>query len=282
MIPILFTIIWLAFVYAFYKKYSMPLDNIHVDIILPQGPPLFLKDYTKLAFQTYRDKSLIPSKVEENWKEFAPEYTRIVLDDQEAIEFLQRHYSPNVTEKFMSLTNGAHKADLLRYCILYVYGGLYADIKTVWIRPVRELFPYPNKFYTIFIGQRHPFLKIMNVMFGVGFPMIYNGVIFSPPKNPLFLLLIKHILATPNWILTDYLHICTYMYSLLESLAGSPLTLGPMTLPRGFPQMVCYEEVHAPMQMCEYQPDRYGNCVYIQNENRELIIRVRYPDFPWK
>ena len=39
---------------------------------------------------------------------------------------------------FKDLKIGAHKADFFRYCILYIYGGIYIDIK---IFPQNNILP---------------------------------------------------------------------------------------------------------------------------------------------
>lgn len=263
---------------VFYQKYSVDPDAIHIEV---RGVNRS-NDYQYRAYQTYYDKTRIPDKIHENWKKFAPEYHRVILDDQEGLAFLRTHFSPNVTERFLRLRLGAHKADLLRYCLLYIHGGLYADIKTVWVRPVAPLFSDPSKMYVVF-SRLDNWFDVLEQMFHGSRQKCFNGVFFSPPGNPILLFLIKHILASSNGsIRMDYLHICRFMCSLLEALAGSPLRLGPMRMPCGFPDLVCYEEVEVSEEHCSYRSDRYGLCTFIRDSSGNLIIKVRDSDFPWK
>lgn len=38
------------------------------------------------------------------------------------------HFPAEVKEAYDDLIPGAFKADLFRYCVLFIYGGVYADI----------------------------------------------------------------------------------------------------------------------------------------------------------
>jgi hypothetical protein len=49
-------------------------------------------------------------------------------NDEEGASFLSTHFPPEVREAFDTLQPGAFKADLFRYCVLFIHGGLYADI----------------------------------------------------------------------------------------------------------------------------------------------------------
>jgi mannosyltransferase OCH1-like enzyme len=136
----------------------------------------------KLLHQTHSSKNLIPAKVAENIAKFAGDFERIVYDDAEAEAFLEAHFRPIVASTFRALEMGAHKADLFRYCVLYVRGGVYLDIKTVLVRPLDGIFP-PGAVSTV-ISQHQT--------------QVYNGIIAAPPGQPLFLALIADILRRPT------------------------------------------------------------------------------------
>ena len=48
--------------------------------------------------------------------------------DEDAAAFIAENFPPEVLEAYESLIPGAFKADLFRYCVLYVHGGVYADV----------------------------------------------------------------------------------------------------------------------------------------------------------
>ena len=135
----------------------------------------------KNLFMCYNDKSKIPQKVYDNAKKYTPDYELLIYDDNEIIQFFKDHYSDS--ERYINLFNklqGAHKADLWRYCVLYHYGGVYLDVKTELIKPLNEIFVDDNKLYTVYDFRNNITL--------------FQSIISSPPKNPIFLDLIDHIL----------------------------------------------------------------------------------------
>ena len=56
-----------------------------------------------------------------------PEYDILYYDDESALEFLKAEL-PYAVDAYTRLVPGAYKADLLRYCLLYKYGGVYSDL----------------------------------------------------------------------------------------------------------------------------------------------------------
>ena len=85
-----------------------------------------LQKIPKKLWQTYNRINFIPTDVFENVKQYAPGYAHNILCDEEAVLFLNTYYSSKVVRAFPKL-QGAHKADLLRYGLLYIWGGVYAD-----------------------------------------------------------------------------------------------------------------------------------------------------------
>jgi hypothetical protein len=138
----------------------------------------------KIIWQTYHNKSKIPIDVYSNIQQYAPDYQHIILNDEEGIQFLNQFFQPKVVQAFKQLKLGAHKADLLRYALLYIYGGIYLDIKTQLIQSIDSVFPDQSVIYLIRNAYNHG--------------MIYQGIISSPPGNPLFLSTIYFILQNLN------------------------------------------------------------------------------------
>jgi mannosyltransferase OCH1-like enzyme len=66
------------------------------------------------------------SRLIESFKQSGWEYT--FYDDATAAEFLSQHFPPEVREAYDSILPGAFKADLFRYCVLLIKGGVYADM----------------------------------------------------------------------------------------------------------------------------------------------------------
>lgn len=84
----------------------------------------------KHIYQTWKTKELPLNiqNVRRKIHELNSEYTMHLYDDNDMLEFLNLNYSKNVVDAFNALSVGAAKADLWRYCILYINGGVYLDI----------------------------------------------------------------------------------------------------------------------------------------------------------
>lgn len=202
-----------------------------------------------VVYQTIDDKKKIPPKVFYNIKAYAPEYRHVIFDDNECEDFLFTYMGPIYRDRFRSLRLGCHKADLFRYCLLFLRGGVYLDIKTELILPLREVFPDRTKVYTAIQAA------------GNG---IYQGILASPPMNPLFLDLANYILHH------DPRHYSEYLEDFYERIKQYPKE-----------NLVLYHE------HCAKNPkdcgglDRYGLCCYIMDGRGERIVKTRFNDYPW-
>jgi len=220
------------------------------------------------VMQTVADKNIIPPKVAENWKTFAPGVERVLMNDKECIQFLKDHFGEQTSEKFMSFKSGAHKADLFRYAWLYVNGGIYMDIKTVLIKPFHELFPNPNLCYLVVTDSSFAPKN-----------RIYNGIIATPPKNPLMLKLLKGTMQMTNE--HEYIHNCEEGFRITSSLCEQGLQSYGLnkTIP-SVPDVYVLKETPKSVDHCEHIPDRYNQCMFIVDGD-EKVIKVRYSDYPW-
>ena len=82
-------------------------------------------------FQTWYTLDL-PPKMKANvelLKKQNPEFTHYLYDDKMCIDFIREYFDDSVIWAFDKLKPGAYKADLWRYCVLYIHGGIYLDIK---------------------------------------------------------------------------------------------------------------------------------------------------------
>lgn len=226
----------------------------------------FELEIPKILIQTYYKKDKIPNKVYENINEFASDYKHIIFDDDEIIEFLKKNFRADVLKTF-NLLKGAHKADLFRYCWLYKFGGVYLDIKTELIKPLSDIF---NKNYTYSV------LSIVR-------DTIYQGVIASPPGNPIFLKLIKFMIQLVkserkyNYIIfTKDFWNNVYRECNMRPFAGINKNIDN---PK-FNYLLFQEKCTKDKLDCYDGLDRHKLCCYIC-EGGERIIKSRYADFPW-
>jgi mannosyltransferase OCH1-like enzyme len=94
-------------------------------------------------WQTYKHKNLTDEAqaAVESWKDLNPHLPIGLHDDDDADAFILRHYGPRVHALYRAFPVGVMRADFWRYAILYQYGGIYSDIDTRCLKPVKEWFP---------------------------------------------------------------------------------------------------------------------------------------------
>ncbi|KAK6536633.1 membrane-bound alpha-1,6- mannosyltransferase Initiation-specific [Arthrobotrys megalospora] len=74
------------------------------------------------------------------WNGFNREYEHIVLSDVDAELFVRREYShrPDIVKVFVELQQRIIAFDLLRYLVIYKYGGIYNDMDTQCRKPIDD------------------------------------------------------------------------------------------------------------------------------------------------
>lgn len=100
-------------------------------------PPILRTNTYDTLFLTARSREDVPKYVFERFQKFAQGFHIKFYNDDDALESI-KPFGDTVLQVFNSLT-GAHRADLWRYCMLFKYGGVYTDIKTVFTRPLRSI-----------------------------------------------------------------------------------------------------------------------------------------------
>ena len=85
--------------------------------------------------------------VARTWTQKNPGHRYEVLTDNNDLYYVETHFGPtgfnrpDIVYMYRSLTLKIIKADLLRYLIMYVEGGLYADIDVEALRPIDRYIP---------------------------------------------------------------------------------------------------------------------------------------------
>jgi len=135
----------------------------------------------KLIFQTWPTKNLPRNMqwVVDKIKGAHPNFEHFLYDDNDCREFIKSHFDIDVLWAFDRLKPGAYKADLWRYCIMYIKGGIYLDIKMCPVNGFRFDYILKNDWYCNDIGN---------------ISGIWQGILVSKPNNPLYKYLIDTIL----------------------------------------------------------------------------------------
>lgn len=212
----------------------------------------------KFLFLTAPSRSTVPQYVWERFRRFSNGYQILFYDDEQCEQSLCA-FGPTVTEKFQNL-HGAHRADLWRYCMLYLYGGVYTDIKTVFTRQLDDVAPDPYQSYSVISMTDYS---------------IHQAFLSLPPRSPVMMECILDMLTRP-YPVSDYLAFCKFLFKVLTHHLGRVKvgTTNDWTL---------YKEVMSTDNCETNDRDRYGYCpIDIVNERGEIMMKSRDPAYPWK
>jgi len=164
-------------------------QNYKGDILLKMEKDYLLKPFPLKEFyepiiplhvyQTWKTKELPPIMKNFNnlLKEQNPEFQFHLYDDNDCREFISQHFDSDVVHAFDSLKPGAYKADLWRYCVLYINGGIYLDIKYYGINGFKLISLTEKEHYA---NDWTPKTKGLDINFEKG---VYNAIMVTLPGN---------------------------------------------------------------------------------------------------
>ena len=107
-----------------------------------------------------------------SWRERNPEWSYQYSIDAEQREFIRANFDAGVVAAYDALVPGAYRADLWRYCNLYVHGGVYTDIKSQCDAALNQVLDDSLSFA---IALERDFVPR---------PALFNAWIASVPKHP--------------------------------------------------------------------------------------------------
>lgn len=95
----------------------------------------------KKIFMTWEKHQLTDAMYNniQEWIKLNPDWELHLYSDDDCIQFIQSHFDNDVFEAYTNLYPTAYKADLFRYCVLYLYGGVYSDVKIVPLQPIAHI-----------------------------------------------------------------------------------------------------------------------------------------------
>jgi mannosyltransferase OCH1-like enzyme len=89
--------------------------------------------------RTNKYNSLLHYNAVQTFIELNPEYEYYFFTDIECREFIKNNFEEELLYTYDMLLPGAYKADLFRYCYLYINGGCYFDNKAILRIPLRDI-----------------------------------------------------------------------------------------------------------------------------------------------
>jgi mannosyltransferase OCH1-like enzyme len=141
------------------------------------------------------------------WTSKNPGHRYEVLTDSNDLYYVETHFGPaglnrrDIVDTYRSLTAKIVKADLLRYLVMYVEGGVYADIDVEALKPIDRFIPdrYNERDVDMVIGievdqpelNNHPILGKKSESF-------CQWTFMCKPRLPVMLRLIDNIVKWLN------------------------------------------------------------------------------------
>jgi hypothetical protein len=109
----------------------MPYDYTEIPSLYLRTPPLVTDRKIPLFLHQTMETTLTSNGVyHECFEPFLclnPQYMYFFWDAEACQELIKNHFPDYVLRAYRLLLAGAYKADLFRYCVLYLYGGVYCD-----------------------------------------------------------------------------------------------------------------------------------------------------------
>lgn len=213
----------------------------------------------KVVYMTYHDIDSVPQYVFDNINKYCSGYEVKIYNHNMCLEFLEKYYGKEAVEIFNNMEIGAHKADFWKYCILYVFGGYYFDIKTDFQTHINNIFDSKKEktWYTVKAGDA-----------------IFNGIIVTPPHNPVILDAIKHIYNNPKP--TNYHTYVKELLNIVTKNCRNKVKVGENEQKNGWQCILLQENCD---NNCGNNCDRYGlNCIIVDKEGKK-VFNTRYKDF---
>ena len=209
-------------------------------------PVIPLKIYT-----TWHSKEL-PEKMQENvnkLKEDNPEFEICIYDENDCKKFIEDNFPKEVALAYNTLIPHSYKSDLWRFCILYINGGIYLDIKNKCI----------NNFKFNLFTDKEYFVNDGNFKHtdGKTYQSIYTGLIISKKNNEI---LLKTICAIVN-------NVSNRIYG-----PNAWYPTGPCLL--GYSYVICDGEKKYPLVLHHYGP-KSDESIKFNN----IKILVHYPEY---
>jgi mannosyltransferase OCH1-like enzyme len=106
-----------------------------------------------------------------------PEMQIHVYDEEDCRAFISAHFEPDVLHAYDALIPCSYKSDLWRYCVLYILGGIYVDIKYKTV----------NGFRFVGLTDGEHFVRDADPR------NVYTALMVSMPHHPILLQCIQQI-----------------------------------------------------------------------------------------
>lgn len=142
------------------------------------------KYYIDTLIQTYSEIDDIVKTSRDSFLSHNPSLKYDFYDDKNCEDFILNHFDNELLNVYHKIKPKAFKADLFRYCYLYINGGIYADIDTICLQNIENLLDINNDI--VLVNERS------------NIPGFFQAFIISKPRQKLFINAINKIRENIN------------------------------------------------------------------------------------
>lgn len=144
-----------------------------------------------------------------SWPRLNADWRYEVLTDGNDLEYVERVFGPegenrlDIVETYRTLNATIIKADLLRYMVMYIEGGVYADIDVEALRPINDWIPpqFNESDVDFIIGVEIDEPTFVNhTILGPKSQSFCQWTFMCKPRLPVMMRLINHVLHWLNEI----------------------------------------------------------------------------------
>jgi len=101
----------------------------------------------KTGIEKYNELTPTMLKLFASIKYDNPEIKIVYFSNDGCRRFIFKHFGDNVLDAFDALLPGSYKADLFRYCVLYINGGIYGDLTQTYKYPFNKVIDYTKELF---------------------------------------------------------------------------------------------------------------------------------------
>lgn len=141
-----------------------------------------------IIHQTWKNSTVPPhwQASQDGWKKYHPDWEYKLWTDEDNRAFVSEKF-PWFLKTFDDFPYGIQRADAIRYCILYEYGGLYCDLDIEPLGNLENLFPNEGVYL----------VQTKNNLTGIDY--YTNFFMASTPKNPFWMEVIIETMKPVKW-----------------------------------------------------------------------------------
>jgi len=177
--------------------------GLHTNLLARKEP-----HFPRKIWQTWKTDPLGFEEKDHNlartWTEKNPGYRYEVLTDQNDLAYVERYFGADginrldIVYTYRQLTARIIKADLLRYLIMYIEGGVYTDIDVEALRPISRFVPerYDERDIDMVVGVEidQPEFRNHSIL-GQKCESLCQWTFMTKPRLPVMLKLVENILV---------------------------------------------------------------------------------------